>query len=162
MALFPVHDEFPGCRRFTRGVGDRGQLRDVSMLDEMMVKICGQRMWMWRAVDDEGKVLHVLVQERRNKASALKLLRKLLRNQGVRSEKIVTDGLAWYRAGMTTPGCVDRHRPGRLRDNNRVENSHLPIRRQERKMQRFKSHGHASASFPPLVRTTTASTSSVI
>ena len=112
-------------------------------LDEMMVKVRGQRMWMWRAVDDEGEVLDVLVQKRRNKASALKLLRKLLKNQGVRPEKIVTDGLASYRAALIVLGCVDRHRPGRLRDNNRVENSHLPIRRRERKMQRFKSQGQA-------------------
>lgn len=112
-------------------------------LDEMMVKIRGHRMWMWRAVDDEGEVLDVLVQKRRNKAAALKLLSKLLKNQGVRPEKIVTDGLASYRAALTILDCVDRHRPGRLRDNNRVENSHLPVRRRERKMQRFKSQGHA-------------------
>jgi putative transposase len=59
------------------------------------------------------------------------------------AEKIVTDGLASYRAALTILDCVDRHRPGRLRDNNRVENSHLPIRRRERKMQRFKSQGQA-------------------
>ena len=108
-----------------------------------MVKIRGQRMWMWRAVDDEGEVLDVLVQKRRNKAAALKLLSKLLKNQGARPEKIVTDGLASHRAALTILGCVDRHRPGRLRDNNRVENSHLPVRRRERKMQRFKSQGQA-------------------
>jgi putative transposase len=112
-------------------------------LDEMVVKIRGQRMWMWRAVDDEGEVLDVLVQKRRNKAAALKLLRKLLKHQGVRPETIVTDGLASYRAALTILGCQGRHRPGRLRDNNRVENSHLPIRRRERKMQRFKSQGQA-------------------
>ena len=62
---------------------------------------------------------------------------------GVRPEKIVTDGLASYRAAMRVLGCADRHKPGRLRDNNRAENSHLPIRRRERKMQRFKSQGQA-------------------
>ena len=112
-------------------------------LDEMVVKIRGQRMFMWRAVDDEGEVLDVLVQKRRNKAAALKLLRKLLKNQGFMPETIVTDGLASYRAALTILGCVDRHKPGRLRDNNRAENSHLPIRRRERKMQRFKSQGQA-------------------
>src|ERR1019366_1759885 len=112
-------------------------------LDEMVVRIGGQRMYLWRAVDDEGEVLDVLVQKRRNKAAALKLLRKLLKNQGIRPETIVTDGLASYRAALTILGCQDRHRPGRLRDNNRAENSHLPIRRRERKMQRFKSQGHA-------------------
>jgi len=112
-------------------------------LDEMVVKIGGRRMWMWRAVDDEGEVLDVLVQKRRNKAAALKLLRKLLKNQGVRPDSIVTDGLASYRAAMRILGCLDCHKPGRLRDNNRVENSHLPVRRRERKMQRFKSQGQA-------------------
>ena len=112
-------------------------------LDEMVVKIRGQRMFMWRAVDDEGEVLDVLVQKRRNKAAALKLLRKLLKNQGFMPDTIVTDGLASYRAALTILGCQHRHRPGRLRDNNRAENSHLPIRRRERKMQRFKSQGQA-------------------
>ena len=98
---------------------------------------------MWRAVDSEGEVLDVLVQKRRNKAAALKLLRKLLRNQGAKPQKIITDGLRSYKAAMRELGCLDRHRPGRLRDNNRAENSHLPVRRRERKMQRFKSQGHA-------------------
>ncbi len=67
-------------------------------LDEMVVKIRGRRMLLWRAVDDEGKVLDVLVQKRRNKAAALKLLRKLLKNQGNHPETVVTDGLASYPA----------------------------------------------------------------
>lgn len=112
-------------------------------LDEMVVRIRGQRMWMWRAVDDESEVLDVLVQKRRNKAAALKLLRKLLKNQGVRPETITTDKLASYRAAARDLGLADRHRPGRMQANNRAENSHLPIRRRERKMQRFKSQGHA-------------------
>ena len=85
----------------------------------------------------------MLVQKRRNKAAALKLLRKLLKNQGVRPETIVTDGLASYRAATRELGCDDRHRPGRLRENNRAENSHLPIRRRERKQQQFKPQGSA-------------------
>lgn len=112
-------------------------------LDEMVVKIGGRRMWMWRAVDDEGEVLDVLVQKRRNRHAALKLLRKLLRNQGVHPETITTDKLASYRAALRPLGLTDRHRPGGMRANNRVENSHLPIRRRERKMQRFKSQGQA-------------------
>ena len=100
-------------------------------------------MYLWRAVDDEGEVLDMLVQKRRNKAAALKLLRKLLKNQGVRPGTIVTDGLASYRAATRELGCDDRHRPGRLRENNRAENSHLPIRRRERKQQKFKSQGSA-------------------
>lgn len=109
----------------------------------MVVRINGKRIWMWRAVDNEGEVLDVLVQKRRNKAAALKLLRKLLRNQGFVPDTIVTDGLASYKAAMRQLGCRDRHTPGRLRDNNRAENSHLPVRRRERKMQRFKSQGQA-------------------
>jgi transposase-like protein len=108
-------------------------------LDEMVVKISGQRMYLWRAVDDEGEVLDVLVQKRRNKQAAL----KLLKNQGVHPEAIVTDGLASYCAALRELGCQDRHRPGRLRDNNRVESSHLIVRRRERKQQRFKSQGSA-------------------
>ena len=61
-------------------------------LDEMVVRIRGERMFLWRAVDDEGEVLDMLVQKRRNKAAALRLLRKLLKNQGVHPETIVTDG----------------------------------------------------------------------
>ena len=112
-------------------------------LDEMVVKIGGKRMYPWRAVDDEGEVLDVLVQKRRNKVAALKLLRRLLKNQGIHPEVIVTDGLASYPAAMRILGCKDRHHPGRLRDNNRVENSHLVIRRRERKQQKFKSQGSA-------------------
>jgi transposase-like protein len=112
-------------------------------LDEMVVKIGGKRMYLWRAVDDEGEVLDMLVQERRNKAAALKLLRKLLKNQGVHPETIVTDKLASYRAAARELGLTDRHRPGGMRQNNRAENSHLPIRRRERKQQKFKSRASA-------------------
>ncbi len=121
----------------------RGRADSVWHLDEMVVRINGVRMFMWRAVDKEGEVLDVLVQKRRNKAAALKLLRKLLKNQGFAPEEIVTDGLASYGAALRELGCSKRHKPGRLRDNNRVENSHLPVRRRERKMQRFKSQGQA-------------------
>ena len=112
-------------------------------LDEMVVKIGGRRMWLWRAVDDEGEVLDVLVQRRRNKAAALKLLRRLLKNQGIRPEALVTDKLASYRAAARDLGLTGRHHPGGMRANNRAENSHLPIRRRERKQQEFKSQGSA-------------------
>ena len=112
-------------------------------LDEMVVRIGGKRMFMWRAVDKEGEVLDVLVQKRRNKAAALKLLRKLLKRQGFVPETIVTDGLASYKAALRDLGALKRHQPGRLRDNNRAENSHLPVRRRERRMQLFKSQGQA-------------------
>ena len=112
-------------------------------LDEMVVRINGKRMFMWRAVDDEGEVLDVLVQKRRNKHAALRLLRKLLKRQGYVPDRFVTDGLLSYGAALETLSCRSRHRPGRLRENNRAENSHLAVRRRERKMQRFKSQGQA-------------------
>ena len=112
-------------------------------LDEMVVKIGGKRMFLWRAVDDEGEVLDMLVQQRRNKGAALRLLRKLLRNQGVRPDAIITDKLASYRAAARDLGLTDRHQPGGMRENNRAENSHLPIRRRERKQQKFKSRASA-------------------
>lgn len=112
-------------------------------LDEVVVKIGGRRMYLWRAVDDEGEVLDVLVQKRRNKHAALKLLRRLLRNSGVHPEAIVTDKLASYRAAMKVLNLQGRHRPGGMRENNRAENSHLVIRRRERKQQKFKSQGSA-------------------
>lgn len=107
-------------------------------LDEMVSSIGGERMYIWRAVDDEGEVLDLVVQKRRDTAAALRLLRRLLRNQG-QPETVTTDGLASYRAALITLGLGRVHRPGRLRENNRAENSHLPIRRRERKMQGFKS-----------------------
>ena len=100
-------------------------------------------MYLWRAVDDEGEVLDVLVQKRRNKSAALKLLRRLLKNQGVAPETIVTDKLASYGAALQDAGLSGRHRPGGMRENNRAENSHLVIRRRERKQQKFKSQGSA-------------------
>ena len=112
-------------------------------LDEMVVRIGGQRMYLWRAVDDEGEVLDMLVQKRRNRQAAVKLMRKLLKNTGVHPETITTDGLASYRAAFRNLGLADRHRPGGMRENNRAENSHLVIRSRERKQQKFKSQGSA-------------------
>jgi transposase-like protein len=112
-------------------------------LDEVVVKIGGQRMWLWRSVDDEGVVLDVLVQKRRDARAAIKLMRRLLKNQGVHLESVTTDGLASYGAALRQLGLAHRHRVGGLRENNRVENSHLVIRRRERKQQRFKSQGSA-------------------
>ena len=112
-------------------------------LDEMVVKIGGRRMYLWRAVDDEGEVLDVLVQRRRNKHAALKLLTKLLKDQGIHPETITTDKLASYRAALRGLGLTECHRQGGMRENNRAENSHLVIRRRERKQQKFKSQGSA-------------------
>ena len=78
-------------------------------LDGMVVKIGGRRMYLCRAVDDEGEVLDVLVQKRRNKPAALKLLRRLLKNQGIHPETITTDKLASYRAAARELGLTSRH-----------------------------------------------------
>jgi len=72
-------------------------------LDEMVVRIGGRRMFLWRAVDDEGEVLDMLVQRRRNKRAAMRLLRKLLKNQGIHPEAIVTDKLESYGASAWPP-----------------------------------------------------------
>ena len=112
-------------------------------LDEMVCTVGGKRMFLWRAVDDEGEVLDLVMQRRRDTDAALKLLKRLLRNQPVEPQTITTDGLGSYAAALKELGLEDRHRPGRLRENNRAENSHLPIRRRERKMQRFKSRASA-------------------
>lgn len=112
-------------------------------LDEMVCSVGGKRMYLWRAVDDEGEVLDLVMQRNRDTGAALKLLKRLLRNQPVEPETITTDGLGSYVAALKILGLQDRHRPGRLRENNRAENAHLPIRRRERKMQRFKSQASA-------------------
>ncbi len=111
-------------------------------LDEMAVLIAGRQFWLWRAVDDEGEVLDLLVQRRRDARAAAKLMRKLLKKQGFAPETLVTDRLRSYGAAKTQLGLSARHKQG-LRQNNRAENSHLPVRRRERKMQRFKSPGSA-------------------
>lgn len=116
-------------------------------LDEVVCRIGGRRMYLWRAVDDEGEVLDVIVQRRRDNEAALKLLGRLLRNQPVELERITTDGLASYGSALRELGLGHLYRPGRLRENNRVENSHLPIRRRERQQQGFKSQASAQKFF---------------
>ena len=103
----------------------------------MFVSINGKRMYLWRAVDCEGEVLDVLVQSRRNKKAALKLMRKLLKKQGFVPYAFVTDKLLSYGATLKDLGLANRHDFGG-RKNNRAENSHLPVRQRERRMQRFK------------------------
>ena len=107
-------------------------------LDEMFVSINGKRMYLWRAVDSEGEVLDILVQSRRNKRAALKLMRKLLKKQGFVPDAFVTDKLPSYGAALKDLGLSKKHDFGG-RKNNRAENSHLPVRQRERRMQRFKS-----------------------
>ena len=112
-------------------------------LDEVFVSINGKQLYVWRAVDSEGEVLDVLVQSRRDRKAALKLMRKLLKKQGVAPATIVTDKLASYSFALRQLG-VSRRRHDRGRwQNNRAENSHQPLRQRERRMKRFKSPGSA-------------------
>jgi transposase-like protein len=111
-------------------------------LDEVYLKVDGRMLYLWRAVDAEGEVLDVLVQSKRNKQAALKLMRKLLRKYAFVPERLVTDDLRSYGAAVRDLRIESRHERGRWK-NNRVENSHQPTRRRERRMQRFKSAGSA-------------------
>ena len=122
-------------RRRPRG-GDRWHL------DEMVVTIAGKRHYLWRAVDQHGVVLDVLVQSRRDKKAAKRLLRKLLKRQCRAPRVMITDKLGSYGAAKKEimPGVEHRQHKGL---NNRAENSHQPTRRRERQMKRFKSARHA-------------------
>jgi len=111
---------------------------NVWYLDEIFTKIKGKKVYIWRAVDDEGTVLEVLVQSRKNRKAALRLLRKLLKKQGVRPKRIVTDKLGSYGAALRHLGQQHLQDVGE-RKNNRAECSHVPIRRRERKTQKFRS-----------------------
>ncbi len=105
-------------------------------LDEMFVKINGERYYLWRAVDHEGEVLESYVTKTRDRKAALKFLKKSMRRFG-RPEVIVTDKLRSYSAALKVIGNAGRQETGRW-VNNRAENSHLPFRRRERAMQRFR------------------------
>lgn len=96
----------------------------------------GERRYLWRAVDHEGEVLESFVTKRRDKAAALKFLKKALKRHAA-ARTIVTDRLRSYRAAIKQLGNADRQEVGRWL-NNRAENSHLPFRRRERAMQRFR------------------------
>ena len=105
-------------------------------LDDMFVKINGERHYLWRAVDQEGDILESYVTKKRDKAAASKFLKKALKRHG-RAEKIVTDGLRSHPAAMRDMGNLD-HREMGYRFNNLAENSHLAFRRRERAMLRFR------------------------
>ncbi len=117
-------------------------------LDEMVIVIQRKRYWLWRAVDNEGEVLDFLVQRRRNTKAARKLMRKLLKTQGFAPSRVVTDKLRSYPSAFRAMGLAAEHDRS-LRANNRAENSHQPVRRRERKLQRFKSPGSAQR-FPSI------------
>ena len=133
--------------KFGQGIANRIRRRlpragDKWHLDEVAVKIAGKKHWLWRAVDQDGIVLDILVQSRRDKAAAERLLRKLLKKQMRPPRVMVTDKLPSYGAAKKEilPGVEHRQHKGL---NNRAENSHQPTRRRERQMKRFKSSRHA-------------------
>jgi putative transposase len=104
----------------------------------MVIRIAGERMYLWRAVDHEGEVLDMLVQRRRDRRAALRLMRKLLNKQGFAPKLLITDKLRSYAAAFGRLRLTCPHEQG-LRMNNRAENSHQVVRRREHKMQQFKS-----------------------
>src|SRR3569833_2938747 len=118
------------------------QAGDKWHLDEVVITIAGTKHWLWRAVDQHGIVLDVLVQSRGDAKAAKRLLRKLLKRQGRAPRVMITDKLASYPAAKKEllPGVEHRRHKGL---NNRAENSHQPTRRRERQMKRFKSPGQA-------------------
>jgi len=105
-------------------------------LDEVYVKINGEMRYLWRAVDHEGEVLESFVTKTRDKAAALKFIKRAMKRHG-QPKAVVADGLRSYRAAMNEIGNADRQEVGRWL-NNRAENSHQPFRRRERAMLRFR------------------------
>ena len=105
-------------------------------LDEMYVKVNGEMRYLWRAVDHEGEILESFVTTTRDKAAAMKFMKKALKRHGS-PKAITTDGLRSYKAAMSVMGNIDKQEVGRWA-NNRVENSHLSFRRRERSMLRFR------------------------
>jgi len=111
-------------------------------LDEVVLTIAGVKHWLWRAVDQNGTVLDILVQSRRDTRAAKRLLCKLMKRQCRAPRVMITDKLASYGAAKRAvmPSVEHRKHKGL---NNRAENSHQPTRRRERQMKRFKSPGQA-------------------
>jgi len=105
-------------------------------VDEVFVKINGEQHYLWRAVDHEGEVLESFVTKRRDKAAALAFLKKAMKRFG-KPKTIVTDRLGSYKAAIREMNVANKQETRRWL-NNRAENSHLPIRRRERAMQRFR------------------------
>ena len=111
-------------------------------LDEVFLTINGKRSYLWRAVDQDGNVLDILVQSRRNKVAAKKFFRKLLKGCAYVPRVLITDKLGSYEAAKKEVMPSVEHRKHK-RLNNRAENSHQPTRQRERTMRGFKSPGHA-------------------
>ena len=114
--------------------------KNIWHLDEVVVIIAGKKHWLWRAVDQDGYVLDAIVQSRRNTKAAKRLLTRLLQKQGVLPKRIITDKLRSYRAArkLVMPHVEHRSHKGL---NSWAENSHVPLRKRERMMQRFRSAG---------------------
>ena len=114
---------------------------DTWHLDELFVTIQGRQHYLWRAVDEDGDAIDILVQSRRNRRAAVRFFRKLLKGQGCVPRRLITDKLRSYPAARRTvmPSvvhCTDRYA------NNRAEVSHQPTRQRERQMRGFKSAAH--------------------
>jgi len=120
----------------------RPRCGDKWHLDEVVLTIRGKKHSLWRAVDQNGNVLDILVQSRRNKKAAERFFRKLLKDLQYVPRVIITDKLASYGAAKKEILASVEHRQHK-RLNNRAENSHQPTRLRERKMRKFKSAGHA-------------------
>ena len=121
----------------------RGSIGDTWYMDEVyIVTVRGERLYMWRAVDQDGDVLDILVQKRKDKQSAVRFFKKLMRGQGCSARKIVTDKLPSYGAARKEIMPTSMHRHEHYA-NNRAEVSHEHTRAQERQMRRFKSPGQA-------------------
>ncbi len=143
-------------RRWTRKFGPqiarnlrRRQARpgDVWHLDEVVMKIAGKSFWLWRAVDQDGVILEEILQSRRDKRAAKRLLVKLIKRYGVVPKRIITDKLRSYSAEKreVVPGLDHWSHTGL---NNRAENSHLPFRKRERAMQGYRSPGELQRFVP--------------
>ena len=125
-------------------------------LNEMFVKLNGEGHYLWRAVDQEGEVLEAFVSKKRDREAALKFLRKLMKRYG-RPDAIITDRLRSYRAALRELGGSGLQQAGRWL-NNRAENSHLPFRRREHAMLRFRRMRSLQNSPPFILPFTTTST----
>ena len=135
------------CRKFGQAYANALRRRrprpgDKWHLDEVFIQIHGRQHYLWRAVDQDGNVLDILVQSRRDKQAATKFLRKLLKGLTYVPHVVITDKLASYGAAKREVVPSVEHRQHR-RLNNRAENSHQPTRERERRMRRFTSPGHA-------------------
>ena len=119
----------------------RGRQGDTWHLDELCVKIRGRQQYLWRAVDEDGDVLDILVQSGRNRRAAKRFFRKLLKRQGREPRRLITDKLRSYSAAHRTVMPAVVHSP-RQYENNRAEVSHQPTRQREQQMRRFKSAAH--------------------